>query len=72
MVVGGGAGSKMISGKASGKNFCVINPDLNFIGNKNVQLNIHSTAGIIKMWQRGSAARRKGKLHGERQGLWSL
>ena len=29
-------------------------------------------SGIIKMWQRGSAARRKCKPPGERQGLWSL
>ena len=35
-MVGGGAGSKMISGKASGKSFCLINPDLYFISNKRV------------------------------------
>ena len=39
-MVGEGAGSKMITGKASGKSFCLINPNLNFISNKRVSRNL--------------------------------
>ena len=37
-----------------------------------VMSSFNAVPGIINMWKRGSAARRKGKPPGERQGLWSL
>ena len=46
-VVGEGAGSNMISGKASGKSFCLINPDLNFISKKPVSWSLCAIKYLI-------------------------